>query len=171
MRIDEQQKYHGAALMQIASDPHFTAINAFEIGEEAARSAFLINSGIGIYLKYATTPVSQYEEYRFTFSSDQLKLLRRLSLKVPHVFLALVCVKGREVCCLPYEVLLELRARRREAKGADEDQYMIAVTLHHRKRFHVYINSPGSKGKMLGDAVTISRADFPGRIFGDGTGA
>lgn len=168
MKIDDDHQFHGAALMQIAEDPHFTAINAVTIDGETARSAFRVNADIGVYLKYATKPVSRYREYRFTFTAEQLEFLRKLEAVTGRVFLALVCIKGREICCLPYETFLDFVSRRRREKDADEDQYVIPVTLPSGKGFRAYINSPGSKGKILGKAVVISRSDFPRRLFAGG---
>ena len=56
MKINDDHMYHGAALIQIAEDPRFTAINVFQGGEGVSRSAFRINADIGVFLKYATKP-------------------------------------------------------------------------------------------------------------------
>ena len=92
-------------------------------------------------------------------------MLKKLTALTGQVFLALVCVKGREICCLPYEKLVELIDLRRKAKGADEDQYLIPVTVPPGKAFRVYINAPDKKGKMLGKDIKIARKDFPKSLF------
>ena len=43
-------------------------------------------------------------------------------------FIALVCVKDREIACLEYEQLLDLVARRKVSKGTSENQYVVLVT-------------------------------------------
>ncbi len=165
MKIDEDHKFHGAALVQIAEDPHFTAINALKLNGETARNAYRINDNIGVYLKYATKPVTRYKEYRFTFSKEHLDLLVKLKSATGKVYLALVCVSGREICCLPYEKLLELIEARHAAKGSKEEQYVIPVVLPQRKSFRVYINSPGERGRILGEEHIVSRNDFPSKLF------
>src|SRR5262245_34382012 len=115
MRIDDDHQFHGAALMQIAEHPHFTAINAVSLNGSVAHNAFRINDNIGVYLKYSSVPVSKYREYRFTFSSEHLNLLQVLASATGRVFVALVCIKGREICALSYQSLLELIGRRQKA--------------------------------------------------------
>lgn len=165
MKIDDDHQYFGAALMQIAEDPHFTAINAVKLNGSTAHNAFRINDNIGVYLKYASRPVSAYSEYRFTFSTEHLALLEALDAATGRAFVALVCIKGREICCLPYESVQELVARRKSAKGAPEDQYVIPVTLGEGKSFRAYINVPGEKGRVLGKQLVIARNDFPRALF------
>ncbi len=165
MKINDDHLYHGAALTQIAEDDRFTAINAFELSTGKSRSAFEINQRIGIYLKYASATKGPFKEYVFTFRQEHLEELVEIADKSKSVFLALVCVKGREICCLPYVQLLELIARRKKAKGYDEDQYTILVTMPEGKSFRSYINEPDRKGKILGKQVLISRNNFPGKIF------
>lgn len=166
MKIDKDHQYHGAALVQIAEDPHFTAINALKNNGTNVRNAFRINDNIDVYLKYATRPVSRYKEYRFTFGQEHLDQLKKIAGATGKLFLALVCIRGREICCLPYENFHELIERRRKAKGSDEDQYVILITLPLGKSFRAYVNIPEKKGKILGKSFVISRKDFPGRLFG-----
>ena len=82
-----------------------------------------------------------------------------------HVYLALVCVDGRHICCLAYPELKALIARRQKAKGEEEEQYVIPVTMPEGKAFRVYVNAPGQKKTMLGKPALIARSDFPNRLF------
>ena len=50
MKINDDHMYHGAALIQIAEHPQFTAINSFPHDGHASRSAFLVNLDIGMGL-------------------------------------------------------------------------------------------------------------------------
>jgi hypothetical protein len=165
MKIDDDHQFHGAALMQIAEDPHFTAINAVTLNGHPVHNAFRVNDNIGVYLKYSSAPVSKYKEYRFTFTTEHLELLKALATVTGRVFVALVCIRGRELCSLPYERLLELIERRRQAKGANEDQYVVPVVLPVGKSFRVYINAPGEKGTVLGKQLVVARSDFPKTLF------
>lgn len=165
MKIHDDHQFHGAALIQIAEDPHFTAINAIKFDGQISRTAFRINDDIGIYLKYATEPTGQLLEYKFTFTREQLEDLKKLKNITGRVFVALVCVKGREICCLSYGELFELIDRRVERNLVPEEQYVILVTLHKGKSFRIYISPPGTKGKTLGKSIVISRNDFPKELF------
>lgn len=165
MTIDDDHLYHGSALIQIAEDRHFTAINSMNLDGRTCRSTYRINDGIGVYLKYAGRPTFAHSEYVFTFHRQHLDELRRVATATTVIFLALVCVKVREICCLPYLDLLRLIEARRKAKRCEESQYAILVSVRRRQKFRVYINSPGRKNAMLGDPFLITRSDFPKRIF------
>ena len=118
MKIDDDHMFHGAALIQIAEDPQFTAINSFKLAAGVSRSAYRINDDIGVYLKYASEPTPAFREYGFTFQKQHLAELEEISKAAVKVFVALVCVKARQVCCLPYQDLLTLVNTRRAAKGS-----------------------------------------------------
>ena len=165
MKINDNHLYHGAALMQIAEHPQFTAINAFKRKGAISRSAFKVNDDIGIYLKYASQPKKPFREYVFTFGENHLGELKALKSKCSRAFLALVCVEVREICCLTYSELLQLLDARRKAKGASEAQYTILVTALAGKSFRVYMNAPGRRKVRLGDAIIIARNTFPKVIF------
>jgi len=165
VKINEDHKHQGSALTQIAEHPQFTAINAFKAGSGISRSAFKVNDDIGVYLKYATSPHGSYDEYAFTFNKAHRSELKRIEQKVSKVFLALICVKGREICCLPYEELQKMVQERRKAYGGWEKQYTVLAVLPKNKSFRVYMNAPGMKKTMLTDPLKISRKDFPNRLF------
>ena len=65
MKIADDHMYHGAALLQIAEHPRFTAINSIEVSDQKSRSAYRINDNIGIFLKYASKPsgIGEYPLY------------------------------------------------------------------------------------------------------------
>jgi hypothetical protein len=166
MHIDDDHLYHGAALTQIAEHPAFTAINAFKDATNISRSAFRVNDDIAVYFKYATKPKPPYDEFVFTFSTDNLDEVHRIAQLVPRkTFLALVCVLARHICCLPYDQLVVLLKRRTKDVGYDEDQYTILVTLDEGKSFRAYVNKSGKKKTMLGKPIVISRNKFPNQLF------
>ena len=165
MKIDDDHQYHGAALIQIAESPQFTAINQFKFGAETSRNAYQINNNIGVYLKYASKPAPPHSEYTFTFHSEHLAELSRIAGKVENVFIAMVCVKVRQICCLSYESLTSLIQRREVAKGEPEKHYVILVTARRNESFHVYVNKPHVKNTMAGKPLIISLKDFPEVIF------
>lgn len=165
MKINDDHLYHGAALTQIAEDPQFTAINAFKLNGVTSRSAFRINDDIGVYLKYATKPKGRFKEYPFTFNREHLAELDAMADATPHLYLALVCVDARQVCCLAYAQFSELVTRRHRAKGEEEDQYTVLATLPDGGKFRVYVNAPGVRKQWLGKPLLIARKEFPERLF------
>ena len=165
LQIDDDHLYHGAALTQIAEDPHFTAINALGADGTGLRNAFRVNANIGIHLKYSSSPKGQVKEYQFTFTREQLAALDRVGQTMTDVFAALVCVKARHICCLSLAQLNALVARRKKATGQDDDQYVILVTLPEGKGFRVYVKIPGRRGRILGKPLIVARKCFPGNVF------
>jgi hypothetical protein len=163
MKIHDDHLYHGAALIQIAEHPQFTAINALKLKNRVLRSGFKINDDIAVYLKYATEPVRQ--EYVFTFNRDHLQEIHQVSNANPRTLIALVCVKDREICSLAYYQLKELLDVREKALGVAEQNLTVLVALPKGKSMRVYVNAPGKKGKFLGKQLIISRTSFPRDIF------
>ena len=165
MKIGNEHLYHGAVLNQIAEHPQFTAINALRVGGETSRSAFKINNDIAVYIKYATQPTAPYREYVFNFNADNLLELTNISDADNDLFLALVCVRAKEICCFSYGILVDLIAERRRQRGANEDQYTILVTLNRRESFRVWMNAPGERGAYLREPDVISRNACPTVLF------
>jgi hypothetical protein len=166
MKIDDDHMYHGAALIQIAEHPQFTAINSFKGKLANYENAYRINNDMAVYLKYATKPTKSFSEYVFTFAKAHLDEIDAIAKAVPKTFLALVCVEAREVCCLAYGQLLSLIERRRKAFGGVESQYVILVTAQKGSSLHVYINAPHKKKTKLGkNDIVVSRSAFPGDLF------
>ena len=66
---------------------------------------------------------------------------------------------------MPAEDLLGLRKRREEAVGDSEDTFRLLVVLPEGKRFRVYANQPGRKGRMLGSPIIVPRNAFPNVLF------
>lgn len=166
MRIDDNHMYHGAALLQIAEHPRFTAINTIEISGQKSRSAYRINDNIGIFLKYASRP-SRIGEYAFTFTNDQLQELEAVVAQMESTFIALVCVEAREIACLTFPQLQGLVERRRVERGEEEEQYVVLVTARQRQSLRAYVNMPGHRGRIIGRQLTIRRSSFPNALFPD----
>jgi hypothetical protein len=49
MKIDDDHMYHGAALIQIAEHPQFTAINSFEGKLAHYENTYRINGDVAVY--------------------------------------------------------------------------------------------------------------------------
>lgn len=165
MKIRDNHKYHGAALDQIAEHDLFTAINVLKVKGKVSRSAYRVNDSIAVYLKYATRPQGRFKEYVFTFTQDHLAELEEIASTGDRLFLALVCVKDREICCVPYKVLRALVRERKAAAGLAEDQYTLLVTLKPREAFRVCMNQPGERGVYLSRRRKVPRNRFPNQLF------
>ena len=165
MKITDEHLYHGAVLNQIAEHPQFTAINALKVKGKISRSAFKVNDDIAVYLKIASKPKGKYREYLFTFNNRHIKELRDINSAGNDLHLALVCVKDREICCLPYDDLSRMIDKRETSRGVAEPQYQLLVTLAPREAFRVYMNAPGTKGQLLGVELKIARNRCPDALF------
>ena len=102
MKINNDHMYHGDALTQIAEHLRFTSINAVRVKGNLSRSAFRINETIGVYLKYATEPKPPIDDYIFTSTNPNKDELRSLNRLCNNVYIAMVCVKDRHICCVSY---------------------------------------------------------------------
>lgn len=165
MKIHDDHMFHGAALIQIAEHPQFTAINSLKINGTSYSNAYRVNDDISVYLKYGSNPNKSFREYQFTFSQAHLDELGAIVKANQKTFLALVCVKGREICCLSYQQLLSLVDQRKNAAGKHESQYVVLVTIPKNSSMHVYINAPGQKKTKLGKDIIVSRNAFPRALF------
>lgn len=165
MSVDDDHLYHGAALIQIAEHPRFTAINSLKLPSGVTRSAYRINDSVGVYLKYASKPLGAAKEYRFTFTRQHLDELQAIRKVTPNLFIAMVCVHGREICCLRYSQLEALIGYRRDDAGHEEDQYTVLVTLPARKGFRVYVNASNARNRFVGKQLIVARNAFPACIF------
>ncbi|MBN8586093.1 MAG: hypothetical protein J0M37_13465 [Ignavibacteria bacterium] len=165
MTIDDDHLYHGAALIQIAEDKHFTAINSMTYKNIIYRSAYRVNTKIGVYFKYASKPHYKHKEYLFTFMSNNLRELEKIRKVTPKLFIALICVKGKQICLISYKELQEMIKIRENTLGKSENQYTVLVNLPKGSSFRAYINYPGQKNTYLGKQLIVSRNDFPKKIF------
>jgi hypothetical protein len=169
MHIHDDHQHYGSALIQIAEDPHFTAINAFKYRGRNSRCGFRINQDIGVHVRYRTESKGQrIPIYSFMFNQDNLAELERMNKRLEAVHLALVCVADREICCLPYAQFMELIETRRSDVGHEEDDYVIEVWLAEGKRFRVGISPPHQRGTWSKHFI-IPRNDFPRSIFQNAT--
>src|SRR6266513_4136760 len=103
MKINKDHLYHGAALTQVAEHPSFKAINAFVHNGSRSRCAFLVNTDIGLYLKYASDHKGASKEFIFTLSQEHISELRILRNKAGRVFIGLICVSAGHICCISYD--------------------------------------------------------------------
>ncbi len=165
MKINDDHMYHGAALTQIAEHPQFTSINAVRIGGDLSRSAFRINETIGVYLKYATQPNPPDDDYIFTFTKPNKDELGSLNRRCDDMYVAIVCVHDRHICCVSYSELTAWLSKRENALGHAEDTSTILVGLPQRKAFRVNMNLPRRRRVYLAKPQLVPRNRFPNVLF------
>ena len=165
MKINDDHMFHGAALTQIAEHHQFTAINGIRIGKKFSRCAFRVNDSIGVYLKYASEPTQPHKDYIFTFGLDAKKELETLNDVSDKVFIALVCVNDRQICCISYEEFDNWIIKRQQKLGKDENTSTILVRLPKGKYFRVNMNEPRRKNMYLNGDQLVARNHFPGALF------
>lgn len=164
MHIDDDHLYHGAALIQIAESPQFTAINSLKIAKRVLGMAYLINDDVAVYLKYASEPTEAHEEYVFTFAEGHLSDLGKVAHKHEKSFIALVCVQEREICCISYAQLIELQAAREKSAGQKENSLTVLVTAPKKKQLRVGVNAALKKNQYA-KVIKVARNTFPNVIF------
>ncbi|WP_045158326.1 hypothetical protein [Stutzerimonas stutzeri] len=165
MKIRTEHQTLGAALMQIAEDENFTAINPLKLKGAKINNAFLINADTCVFLKYGQEP-KQTGEYQFTYTSEHLGSIDAAAEHYRKVFVGLVCVEDQEICCLDLDQLRSLIAARRVSHGAEEEAYQVLVVVPEGKSLRAYTNASGRKGLTAGKKVVVARNRFPSGLFG-----
>ena len=168
MIIRNRHLNHGAALTQIAEHELFTAINKLDRpdGGTLPRGTFRINDDIAIYVKHASEPIS-HDDYVFTFTQSQKEGLQYLNnTYTGKVFIVLVCVEDREICCISYNELNAWFEKRRAALSeGDEADSTVLVQLPSGQGFRVNMNMPDTRGQYLDEPQIVPRNRFPAVIF------
>lgn len=172
MRIDQDHLYYGAAIIQVAEHPSFTAINDFKTNGRPVRCAYWVNQDIGLYLKYRSTPDRtarwgkvKAKEYSFSFNRDARKTIRQMAKHSDKVYVGLVCVEDRQICCLSVEEFNRLVSLRRSEVGKNEDQYVVWVALPKNSKFRAYVTPAARKNMYLGEPLRIAQSAFPAKVF------
>jgi hypothetical protein len=172
MYIHDDHMHYGSAIIQVAEDRHCTAIKALHYCGRLSRCAFRVEfrkKRIGLYVKYRSEPdVRKPPLYNFPVDKYNLGELESMRKKRRlRVFLALVCVKASQICCLPYKDFRRMIEKRREEIGKREPQYVIKVSLPRGCYFRVGVSTPGKKGGMetLLEKMQIPQSNFPKGLF------
>lgn len=164
VKIRTEHQNLGAALMQIAEDDNFTAINPLKLGGNTINNAFLINADTCVFLKYGQEPKST-GEYQFTFTTEQLSNLHSAERHYQKIFIGLICVEDQEICCLELKQLKSMIRSRKDTAGGDEDSYQVLVVVPQGKSLRAYTNAANRKGQIAGKPTVVSRSRFPGCLF------
>ncbi len=172
MRIDQYEHFYGAALVQIVEDKHFPVVRAMKLKGGRVQSAFQVNDDACICFKYASKSGrgSSWGDYSFNFNRQSLDELRRVESAGYTVWLGLICVGGKEICCVPFKLLLSMIEERRSwmeyrFPERDADECSIGVDLQPGKFFRVGISAPWSIKKVAIKEHKIPRNAFPRKIL------
>lgn len=144
MKIQEQDVYHGPALMQIVEHSSFKALNR----ASSRYGHYLVNTDRQVFTKYRKTKRSPWQ---FVFTPDELSALSRAISGGGRVFVCLVC--GHTTIC---------------ALNADELAQVIDVTAGSQQSIRVEVpqggscHVSGSKGKLK---RTVPHNSFPDKVF------
>lgn len=164
MKIKLEEKYIGAALVQIAEDRHFTAINSLKRKSKPIKNAYTINDNRALFCKYGENPNTQ-GEYQFTFNREHIEAIQDAIARFEATYLALCCINAEEICCLSGTEFLQLMDNREQSATDVENLLVILITAEDGKSFRAYVNAAGRRGIIAGKPLTISRRSFPSKIF------
>lgn len=170
MKIQAEQSFLGAALMQIAEDDRLSSINPLVVDGKKVANGFLINDDTALFLRYRSK--GEERNYRFHYTDEQLRDIVRAPIKdLSRVMLGMVCREDREVCCLDLSQLTDMMHFRNGPPIVDDDTpYTITVKAEDNQSFRVSGKERGAK--FIPDELKIPRNRFPRCIFSDeGTSA
>ena len=168
--IRDREMYHGAALTQIADHDMFTSINRLPL-EVQFRSAYRVNSDIGVFLKYSASPDNG--EYMFTFSQENLDDIDTLNIECNKTFIVLVCYdeerrEHSQICSITHFQLSWLKGQRdtknRELRRNQEGQIALYVRVRPNGVLRAFVKNPEQRGRSW--YYDVKRDEFPGMLFG-----
>jgi hypothetical protein len=153
MSLDLYEQYLGAALTKIVEYPQFKALNR---AHPERYGHYLVNHSTFLLAKYGNTsasPTATKASWQFTFSPDELAVLKHDLQAANHqVFLLLVCIP-KTVCCLnaqEIETLLDL-------DGPGNQWIRVEWQVRHSLSVHA------SDGRVL--KRKIPTGAFPEKVF------
>lgn len=144
MKIQEQDRFHGPALMQIVEHTSFKALNRASKGY----GHYLINTDRQVFVKYRTSKTSPWT---FSFAPDELATIRSTLKSGDKVYVCLVCGPVT-ICCLSEEEVKEV------IDVASTSPQSMRVDVPRGGSCHV----SGSRGAL---ARVVPHNSFPEKVF------
>ncbi len=144
MKIQEQDIYHGPALMQIVEHPSFKALNK----ADTKYGHYSVNVDRRLFVKYSS---SAQTPWQFTFQRNDLRAIRGDIAAGKDTFVCLVC-GNVTICCLNERELQQLVGL------ASRAAQWIRVEVPPGGSQHV----SGTKGKLK---LTIPHNSFPEKVL------
>lgn len=145
--VREHELYHGAALLKLISNSE-DPIEIKPFGSFKAKSSYVVNGKIGIYIKHSALRMSPWG---FTFQRDHQDELVQLEVAFKDTFLLLVCETDGVVILASAEIktLLDLN---------HQGVQWISVKRRKREQYQV----KGSNGQL---AFKVADSDYPRKIL------
>lgn len=165
MKISDEHKHFGSALLQILRHPTCHSLKSFNPDKGRSRSGFVVNDRIGVFIKYCTNPSKPFNEYVFSFTRRvDIHEMAMMKKNLSYVYAGLVCLHDRQICCLSLDNLVSLAEQRDRLSGKTENIISIRVAYDAREYFKVRVNQPGRKW-VRDNPIRIPRTGFPNLLF------
>ncbi len=145
MKIDRQDLYHGAALLQIIEANKDVLIN--RVSGNPYYRLLVAKEYRYLYIKYVST---NKEPFRFSFSKLERAFLKEQFSGPAPVFIALVCSR-QYVCVLDKADFFKL--------SRDPNRLVLHIETPERGRMRVYNYEAGDK------PVLVAHTAFPNRVI------
>jgi hypothetical protein len=129
--IREFEFFHGAALVKLIHDKKILSVIAYP---SAQNSSYVINNGVGIYIKYSKKRLSPW---RFTFLKEHQDEILEMKKKYEKVYILLVC-NDDGIACLDF---LQLKAI---LNNLHEEAEWVAAYRQRREKYSI----SGSDGQL-----------------------
>ncbi|OGH15234.1 MAG: hypothetical protein A2860_03695 [Candidatus Levybacteria bacterium RIFCSPHIGHO2_01_FULL_37_33] len=129
--IKEFEFFHGAALCQLVHNKKVYSIVTYPTADNAS---YVINSGVGVYIKYSKKRLSPW---RFTFKKEHQDEILEMKKRFGTVYVILVC-NDDGIACLDYTELKKI------LDYLHEEAEWIAVYRSKREKYSI----KGSDGKL-----------------------
>ena len=148
--ISEFEFFHGAVLARMLHATHQEiSITPYS---ESDNAAYVINRGIGIYIKYSTKRMSPW---RFSFHKRHHEMIAHMQQDIGSVFIVLVCNEDGAVV-LTFDEFSEV------AKNGEGPAEWLSAARNRRQMYLV----KGPEGRL---AFKVGKDDYSTKIFGEGS--
>jgi hypothetical protein len=145
VKIQEQNIYHGSALMQIVEHPSFKALNK----ADGQYGHYQVNTKVRLWVKYSS---AEQGPWVFTFHATELAGFRNDQATEFRVFIALIC--GHHTIC-----------------GLSEEEIDALVDVKSTNRQWIKVDAPDGKqmrvtgSTMQKNPILVAHNRFPNFLF------
>lgn len=147
MKIQDQDIYHGPALMQIVEHDSFKALNK----ADSKYGHYLVNKDIRLWFKYAS---SRDAPWQFTLQPDELTAIKEDLRSKGKLYLVLVCGHV-SICCLNSDEVQSLA----DPNGGAAQWIKLDAPPNKKMRVTGSLNNK--------EPLKVAHSKFPNCIFGE----